>query len=69
MSVDCDDHLSQNLKIEGEILQQLLTMEKEFRDHNALMKTELLLQKDLISRMWVLSQRYVLLARYRLIGK
>ncbi|XP_061400851.1 uncharacterized protein LOC133336586 [Musca vetustissima] len=48
-------------EIEQEILGQILILEKEFRDHNTLMKNELVQQKELISRLWVLSQRYILL--------
>ncbi|XP_013117058.2 uncharacterized protein LOC131993967 [Stomoxys calcitrans] len=56
-----DEHILKQSKLEGETLQQLLALEKEFREHNAVIKNELLTQKELISRMWVLSQRYILI--------
>ncbi|XP_065366210.1 uncharacterized protein LOC135959111 [Calliphora vicina] len=48
-------------QIEDETLRQLLVLEKEFREHNALMKNEMQLQNELVARIWILSQRYILL--------
>ncbi|XP_073828194.1 uncharacterized protein [Musca autumnalis] len=56
-----NDNQTQNAELEDKILSQLLVLEKEFRDHNTLMKNELVQQKELVSRLWVLSQRYILL--------
>lgn len=44
--------------VEAETLQQLLILEKEFRDHDVLMATELAAQKEIINRLKVLSERY-----------
>lgn len=53
----------QHHEIEEETLKQLLVLEKEFREHYTLVKSELQMQKELVARIWVLSQRYILLER------
>ena len=53
------NHLSQSDEIEEETLKQILLLENEFREYNQLVKVELSLQKELVSRTWVLSQRYI----------
>ncbi|XP_023308595.2 uncharacterized protein LOC111690357 [Lucilia cuprina] len=58
--IQCTEEKNQQ-QIEEETLRQLLILERVFREHNALTKKELQLQKELVSRIWILAQRYILL--------
>ncbi|XP_011189203.1 uncharacterized protein LOC105216424 [Zeugodacus cucurbitae] len=61
MSSEIDIHVRIHYQKEEETLRQLLKLEELFREHLALTKREMLLQKDMVNRLWVLSQRYVIL--------
>lgn len=48
---------------EKEIFKHILVLERELQEHYTLMKNEMVLQNDLVARLWILSQRYILLDR------